>query len=311
MFLIGVYVPGMPVVSNYWVPAQWICLSIVFIEIFTIFLPCWEVLRHQSLREETLDSIARWEKKTKAVGRSEVKSMKSESTLVASLWGGKSVNESIASNESRDSVLTMGALEHVLERNPTPLQEFSALREFSGENIAFLTSVADWKRALSGNLKDDSTAEPKDRDVLREHFNHALHLYADFISARYAEFPLNLSSKDLRKLDHIFGQPAQLVYGDEHRKDNSVTPFDDGFSFGEPPSPVSSSEEELQKEKGATKSETAIAHYWSEIPEAFDGTVFDDAEASIKYLVLTNTWPKFIKDRRESLASLETLCMAA
>jgi hypothetical protein len=308
MFLIGVYVPGMQVVSNYWVPAQWICLSIVFIEIFTIFLPCWEVLRHQSLRQETLDSIARWESKTKNGGRSDGKSMKSESTLVASLWGGKSVNESIASNESRDSVLTMGALEHVLERNPTPLQEFSALREFSGENIAFLTSVAEWKRALPDNL---SAAEPKDRDVLREHFNHALHLYADFISNRYAEFPLNLSSQNIKKLSDIFEQPCQLVYGDEHRKSNSATPFDDGFSFGEPPSPVSSSSGEVEKEKAAAKLEIAVAHYWGEIPEAFDATVFDDAEASIKYLVLTNTWPKFIKDRRESLASLETLCMAA
>ena len=159
-------------------------------------------MRHQSLRQETLDSIARWEKKTKASGRSEIKSMKSESTLVASLWGGKSVNESIKSNESRDSVLTMGALEHVLERNPTPLQEFSALREFSGENIAFLTSVTEWKRSLPAALKDGT--DLKDKVLLREQFNLALHLYAEFVSDRYAEFPLNLSSQVLKKLGEIF-----------------------------------------------------------------------------------------------------------
>jgi hypothetical protein len=47
--------------------------------------------------------------------------------------------------------------------------------------------------------------------------------------------------------------------------------------------------------------------YWGDIPADFDSSIFDAAEASIKYLVLTNTWPKFIKDRRNSIGSFETL----
>ncbi|KAM6523105.1 hypothetical protein FSOLCH5_003724 [Fusarium solani] len=38
--------------------------------------------------------------------------------------------------------------------------------------------------------------------------------------------------------------------------------------------------------------------YWGDIPDGFDATIFDNAEASIKYLVFTNTWPKFVKERR-------------
>jgi hypothetical protein len=37
------------------------------------------------------------------------------------------------------------------------------------------------------------------------------------------------------------------------------------------------------------------AKYWSGIPEIFSATVFDRAEESIKYLILTNTWPKFVR----------------
>ena len=43
------------------------------------------------------------------------------------------------------SILTMDALEHTLAKNPEPLQEFSALRDFSGENIAFLTRIREWR----------------------------------------------------------------------------------------------------------------------------------------------------------------------
>ena len=45
--------------------------------------------------------------------------------------------------------------------------------------------------------------------------------------------------------------------------------------------------------------------YWGEIPDEFDETVFDDAEKSIKYLVLTNTWPKFVRNRRSSMDTID------
>ncbi|KAJ5892555.1 hypothetical protein N7504_009246 [Penicillium tannophilum] len=302
MWLIGLYVPAMAPVNAVWIPPQWICLSIWFMEIFTIFVPCYEVFRSQSLRKETLDSIARWELKVKSSG-SEEKSLNSASTMVESFMSGwKSTNDSIQSNGSRDSIMTMHALEHVLERNPTPLQEFSALREFSGENIAFLTGVAEWKKSLPAILKD-GTCDGPSKAAVRESFNCALHLYAKFISVRHAEFPLNISSQDLTNLDHIFEKPTRLLYGDE-RETNPVSPFDK-FTFDLPSPALTDS-----SEKGLKPTSTEIkdrVQYWGQIPEEFCATVFDDAEKSIKYLVLTNTWPKFIKDRRTSIESFETL----
>ncbi|KAJ5782293.1 hypothetical protein N7457_004067 [Penicillium paradoxum] len=303
MWLIGLYVPAMAPVNAVWVPSQWMCLSIMIIEIFTIFLPCWEVMRHQSLRQETLDSIARWETNVKSVS-SEDKSLNSDTTVVASMISGWKSNTSTCTLNSRDSILTMGALEHVLERNPAPLQEFSALREFSGENIVFLTSVAEWRNRLPEAMKSSTRQQSKNnRDVVREHFNRALHIYAEFISVHHAEFPVNISHQELRKLEDVFEKPTRLVYGEE-RECDPTSPFDK-FTF-DLPSPASVDSEKTMQ-NSTTGSIKDRVQYWGDIPADFDASIFDAAEASIKYLVLTNTWPKFIKDRRNSTDSIEGL----
>lgn len=304
MWLIALWVPQMEVINQYWVPPQWIALSIICIEIFTVFLPCWEVRRHQSLRQETLDAIANWEKKVQG-STSDDKSTNSASTMVDSMLsvGWSSKGSVKTDNSSRDSILTMGALEYVLERNPDPLQKFSALNDFSGENIAFLTSVAEWKNSLPQAILDGPGAKDDNlRDLLREHFNRALHIYAEFISVHHAEFPLNISSNDLKHLESVFEKPTCILYGEEREVD-PVSPFDK-FTFDAP----SPSKSEFS-EKGAGSSMSSIKDrvlYWGDIPEEFCSTIFDEAEKSVKYLVLTNTWPKFVKNHRRLSATSET-----
>lgn len=274
----------------------------MFMEIFTVFLPCWEVMRHQTLRQETLDAIAQWESNNKSFsGGKAAKSIASGSTMVDSIrTGWKSHNGSVKSN-SGESILTMSALEHVLERNPEPLQQFSALRDFSGENIAFLTSVSDWKSALPASVRnaEKSEQDANSRELVRERFNRALRIYADFISTRDAEFPINISSTHLKQLETIFETPARIMYGDRREVD-LATPFE---------VPGERKLSEMSETSSATTAsvDKPVAgdrvQYWGDIPDDFNGKVFDEAEKSIKYLVLTNTWPKFVKDRRSSMDS--------
>lgn len=281
-----------------------ICLSIVFTEIFTIFLPCWEVVRNRSLKKETLDAIAHWEKRTKGSG-SESKSVNTVSTLVESILSGKkSVDGSIKSTSSEESVFTMSALEYVLERNPTPLIEFSALHDFSGENIAFLSSVAEWKNSLPKTGLDDTIAKGDDyRELVRERFNRALRIYTEFISVRDANIPINISSPTLRALENIFEHSARVLYGERREVDN-VTPF------GKPRTPPASSDgsEIAMKCSVVSSAIEDRVQFWGEIPDEFDETVFDDAESSIKYLVLTNTWAKFVRSSRGARNSTDTMC---
>ncbi|KAH7019716.1 hypothetical protein EDB80DRAFT_206536 [Ilyonectria destructans] len=305
MWLVALYVPAMSPVNNFWIPPQWIALSIMMLESFTIFLPCWEVARYQTLHQEALESIAQWQI-NKRVGKAS-RSFTTGSTPAAGSFQtaqskNGSTNSGSTTSESGASILTMEALEYVLDRNPGPLQRFSALRDFSGENIAFLRAVSEWKYSLPRavhdpiNIKDDKVQE-----LVRERFNSALRIYIDFISSRDAKFQINISSQDLKKLESIFESSARILYGDKPEVD-PATPFD-SFPMTTPvrSSAASSHGSEtgiMTESANETEAVGDKALYWGDIPDGFDATVFHEAEASIKYLVFTNTWPKFVKDRQ-------------
>ncbi|KAL6874838.1 hypothetical protein J3F83DRAFT_728831 [Trichoderma novae-zelandiae] len=293
MWLIALYVSGMEAINHQFIPPQWIALSIWLMEIFTVFLPCWEVISHQALCQETLNTIAQWENNNTGLGKA-IRSIKSKTTVIESIKTGWKSTHSSGKASSVESILTLSALEHVLQRNPEPLQQFSALRDFSGENIAFLTSVGDWKSSFPPSVlnRNSDISEDTRRELVRERFNRALRIYTEYISAADAAFPINISSVELKRLEAIFEKPARSMYG-EKQEVNPAAPFD-CTDFARPGSANSSTSE---KDAGDG------VQYWGKIPDDFDQTIFDDAEKSIKYLVLTNTWPKFVRDRRSSMES--------
>jgi len=278
----------------------------MMIEIFTIFIPCWQVRRAQTLEQETVDAIAAWEAASKLRAGQCAVSVAGESSWQSLSSLEKGMGKTIDSLSSDKSYLMMEALEHTLAKEPEPLQRFSALQDFSGENIAFLRSVADWKTAA--RMVDPT----KDQQVmLREHFSAALRIFVEFISPTDAEFPINLSWQDLKKIESIFGAAARELYGDKGPLD-PIRPFDAMYGLARSPNrpPSSSSEKPVIPELqfGGTGSDSALdlaLMYWGEIPAEFDTAIFDAAETNIKYLVLTNTWPKFVK-HRHSLLSLDT-----
>ncbi|KAL0934865.1 uncharacterized protein CTRU02_209456 [Colletotrichum truncatum] len=300
MWLVALYVPAMAPVNKYFIPPQWICLSIFFTEIFAIFIPCWQVIKHNTLRQETLESIAIWEAKNQ---RKRKNSILTGSTQIASSatssW--KSVTHLESGTGQAESIFTMGALEYVLDKNPEPLRKFSALRDFSGENIAFLSAVGEWK----SSIPQSSGGREQSPELTRERFNRALRIYTEFISPRHAEFQINIASQDLKRLESIFDDATRILYGHQTEKfSDPVVPFEDpNWAAGSDLTPGESEKAVLSQE--ATMRDPIHNHalYWGDIPEAFTASVFDDAETSIKYLVLTNTWPKFVKERRYSADS--------
>ncbi|KAM6520255.1 hypothetical protein FALCPG4_013804 [Fusarium falciforme] len=311
MWLIALYVPAMSAINNVWVPPQWIAISIMMLEIITIFLPCWEVIRHQTLRQKVIDSIAQWQRNKKHIGMAS-KSIATSSTTVASSSRTRWSKDGSTKSDSDEIILTMEALECVLERNPGPLQQFSALRDFSGENIAFLGAVAYWKSSFPAAVRDpDMNKDNAVQELICcEQFNSALQIYTNFVSSRDAKFPINLSSQDLKRLELVFEPSARILCG-EKRDVDPATPFE---SFAMATKVKSSSASSHGSEAGimaGSINETDAMRdkvlHWGDIPDGFNATIFDDAEASIKYLVLTNTWPKFVKERRCSINSNDTI----
>ncbi|KAF4509382.1 hypothetical protein G6O67_003558 [Ophiocordyceps sinensis] len=275
MFLIASYVPAFEVVNAYFTPSQWIHLSTMMFEIFTVFIPVFQVLRLRCLNRRAADMNAKWETESQASTLRPSTSCEISSLSLAEKGG----TLDHLDEELGDRLLTMSALEYVLGGNPGPLQEFSALSDFSGENIAFLTLVASWKTSWPASSTDESRLEA---------YRRALAIYTGFISPRDAEFPLNLSSGDVRYLEHMFEEPARMLHG-EARVD-PVTPFATEAPFcGHRPGMEASTDQ-----------------YAGEVPGDFDAAVFDRAQGHIKYLVLTNTWPKFVDEMQQRRRSCET-----
>lgn len=178
---------------------------------------------------------------------------------------------------------TMTALEHALRWNATPLQRFAALKDFSGENISFLTHLADWQKKWGKPARGSTTTQ----DQIRAQYNRAVNLYAALVAVDHAEFPVNISSRTLKHLDDMFAKSAERLLGDTQSQStyNSATPFDDV----EDQKSAKIVAHELPRLSNDSYSPDNV-----DVPPRFGPNVFDEAEAEIKYLVLTNTWPKFV-----------------
>ncbi|KAL3952516.1 hypothetical protein ACCO45_012459 [Purpureocillium lilacinum] len=268
MFLIASYVPAFRKVNPYFTPSQWIHLSIFMFEIFTVFVPVFQVIRLRILSKKAKDTNSRWETGSQTTTlRSSTSAEWQKTSSVSLVEKGQSLD--YLDEKLGDRLLTMAALDHVLGENPGPLQEFSALCDFSGENIAFLTTLAVWQASHTNAFDQESRLES---------YNRALEIYIDFVSPRDAEFPLNLSSADLKPLQDIFEKAARIVCG-EGRND-SATPFDMD------PAPTS-------------RALSSLVSYTGEVPQGFHVGIFDAVQCHVKYLVFTNTWPKFVEEMQQ------------
>lgn len=288
-------------------------------EVFAVGFPIFDVLKGNKLRKETLEAIENWEKRQAANlndGSTTVNgSLNSPSamsnTTTLKFNDDRTLRSKASFESSKSDMLTMTALENALRTNATPLLQFAALKDFSGENVSFLTHVADWRRYWF--QPKASTADHR-----RKQFIAATRIYAQFISLEFSEFPINISSKEMKRLYTIFERAAIILHRSQRGStysafSDNATPFDN-VQPNDKPEMVSDSRSynsESELHKPATNLDTlgranllAITRMQDmyreetladiEIPETFTELVFDFAEREIKYLVLTNTWPKFV-----------------
>lgn len=215
----------------------------------------------------------------------------------------------------------MAALDKALQTNSTPLLLFAALKDFSGENISFLNHVSEWKKVWGDQRSSPVRNERNDDDASLRYnqFVRAIEIYSSFVSMKYSAFPINISHNHLKELEVVFEESASIVNTDPASSQNSATPFDD-FAIqmddiesarGKGDFSVASTAVDLasngtdENAISASKQSTVINVYKAKvlgdkippslpIPTSFRMDVFDSAADSIKYMVLTNTWPKFV-----------------
>ncbi|KAH9864282.1 hypothetical protein J1614_010216 [Plenodomus biglobosus] len=308
LWLAALYAPGFKSVNAVIPPPVWFAICIFMMEISAIGFPIADVMKSINLRQETLEAIANWEARQTAkqfdCDVTEGSSTHPSSSTATTIKSNGKNNLSKTSLETQKSdMLTMSAMENALRTNALPLLRFASTKDFSGENVSFLINLGDWRRYWF------SSELPKDQRQ-HEQFIAATRVYAHFVSD-YAEFPINISSREKKRLQNVFESACNLLH---RRKDGSIasatsdnaTPFDDIL----PTDPKSSfsSTTELQSHvrldalgranfRAASRMQDPfIDEILSdiEVHEEFEETIFDAAESEIKYLVLTNTWPKFV-----------------
>ncbi|KAF2826292.1 putative GprK-type G-protein coupled receptor protein [Ophiobolus disseminans] len=278
MFLIASYVPAFNKVNAYFHPSQWIHLNTLFIEIFTVFIPAYQIIKLWQTRRKVTSPNQTWAPSSPSI---------TLDTLHTTTPSSKSSSISLIEKDQilryvhadhADGLYTLTALTRVLEEHPTPLQDFSAHHDFSGENIAFLTRAAKWKKEWCKGFE-------KEESHRRDMFNAALRIYIDFISTRDAEFPLNIASNQLKELEAVFEGAARVLCG------NAWVETALPFAFDALPSHRS---DEIEIHTG-------------EIVDQFGPRVFEDVQMHVMDLVLTNTWPKFVREmqmqRRRSVGT--------
>jgi hypothetical protein len=310
------------------------------------------VVKSRQLQRETLQQILEWER-NQAYGTS----IDTGSTYAPTFDDFRTPSPAPSTGPIRAELYSLKALEKALATNITPLLRFSAMKDFSGENISFLKHVQDWKSAWSRASaqpppprftlakKANALASLLDPESLHRHqFAIAVEIYVSFVSPYCSDFPINISCAQSKDLESIFSHAASTL--DAHVQENTATPFDAFPCPGSPTvddvehhaastspiSPISIREKDaISIASTAVNAITLIStdphnkngsSYGNAsttdttrltvlpsfsltdlkprlarqiaVPLSFGPHVFDEAERAVKYVVLTNTWPKFV-----------------
>lgn len=246
--------------------------GLFMMEFVTIFFTLLEVYRSNRERRAISAAIADWERRTHGFDSVQPSLLQPTS---------KSESESERSQSNKADLYNMQALERALQSNPGDLLEFAATKQFTGENIVFLTRVRAWKerwnRATSAKTAMSLEAKSKLYEAGRDLFDRNVSLHT-------AQFPVNLESKIYRSLEGIFGSnlPCEPRF--------VITPFTEFWTAKRESKATGFEDITLS----AAEDSKASADRILALPYGFDGDVFDLAERSVKYMVLTNTWARYL-----------------
>lgn len=213
----------------------------------------------------------------RATSTSETASLTSAQSIVSTK------SSTIVYGKELKSKASMQALEFSIEHSIEPLIAWAAAREFTAENTIFLREVRNFKKKWS-SLKVVTTAQR------RQMFNEASLIYFTLVNPFTAETPINIEYKIFKHLQSTFASVDFDPYMPRTQtpdikspvaRDNVVCPWEDTISR---PASIDSNH---------TTSSTSSTR--SIVPSEFTDEVFDAAFESIKYLVFTNTWPRYVE----------------
>ena len=232
---------------------------------------------------------------------------------------------STATKGSKGKMYTMEQLDACL-KDPTRLeglQVYASMSELNGENIFFLRKCHDFKHEwrIVWEKKSANHVVAK-----KQAFRYALDIYVNLIDAKTAKYPINIESPIYNTLEEIFGDATKLV---AYRRSGSIcsTPSSAVTPWDEPEDPIATVEvmesksakpskrttismrsisfQELQNNESSEAIVTKTSEfdptdplYGYSVPTEFGSHTFDAAYKSIRYMVWSETWQRYMTQRK-------------
>lgn len=320
---------------------MWLAPGIVVMQFATIFFPVFEVYEYRSSTHKRVSSFS-----------------SSESTLRSSSIVPDKIGRTLSRNSTSElfdeisavsagRLYSMLALERALIVNPAPLLHYAAKKDFTAENIVFLTQVRDWRQAWDSAPRNPSTGLVTEDAQVRL-FRMAVDIFATSVDDKTADFPINIESHIRKTLASILSPAVLNALSGFAGRNGSATTTLNNEKTNNPLAPILTPWAEAKQASGTvttivsaspasspgrtlhsmSSAETAVTAVTKtatsetkpyrledrpdlspqtngrgiDIP-GFDEHVFAEAESSIKYLVLTNTWRKFVHLRERDRES--------
>ena len=297
-------------INLWWVPPMWLAPGIIVMQATAIFFPVYEIISSRIQMRKTMAVLESWEDRQGL--RTSINHAGSSTA---------STKQTTSTSSQQRELYSMTALEKVLAVNPYPLLKFAATKDFTAENVLFLMQVRRWKEAFTVAPQVNSKMTESAKSQL---FKLAVDIYVSRVNERTSAFPINIESKIRQDLDDIFAPavPTGRLSQDTTKyqeADSWITPptitspfdrkdradsSDSGLTLTQVREPISFIDEKSQPMFPPHPGVAPLGKNQAKIREAFDEHVFDAAENSIKYLVLTNTWQKFVRNYSPSMESI-------
>lgn len=301
------------------VPALRFAPGLITIEIVTLGFPIYQIWKHKKAVRETYRALAEFDQKR-------LNSFDNSTTT------GSLTTKSTTSK--RRQMYPMDSLDACLSGSRDGLQMYASCMELNGENIIFLTRVLDFKRQCEKLFTSTCKSNTDFRRARGVMFRVALGIYIALVHNQTASYPINVESHIYSLLDTIFGAATALVASSTKSRSTSIssgsshpTPWDAPPNYPQndpaPPSyPMQALGNRSQSRPGTAKRnpgsessehivEVGTDHDSSgrlvaeeggeedplegmEIPADFDEAVFNPAFLSVRYMVWTETWQRYM-----------------
>ncbi|KAF8250869.1 hypothetical protein K440DRAFT_653406 [Wilcoxina mikolae CBS 423.85] len=179
------------------------------------------------------------------------------------------------------------------------LEEFAVNKDLSGENILFLKGVGSWKSKWQA-AQNNGTPSGLEFAIKRELYDEAESIWKRLIDRDSAKFPLNIDDSIYRCLERVFGAsyPCGMRTGSD--LSSHIVPFADDIT------PLTEKALEAGLHEVKTKKLPGLSMFAGKSSQSpsepcitppgmgFCGEVFDRAEASVRQMVLENTWVRYV-----------------